>query len=400
MSYKMKAARYVEICKKTFTRKTVYKNSPPWNCGYYDGEYLYGDCWCFNPKVILWSDSIGQPVYDNYTVGKAYYAEGIKASGMPDVTGDYIMANFCTQVSFSKMLQDKIAPCLLLITNAHMGAYIGDYVVDGYTYNVCEFSPNGNLRPYDRGLKYSYVDANGARRVCKDGKILGYWSKAGYLTSFIDYTNAVTPNPINQVTNKLSAQALAEAIIAKNVHGHDVGNGQERINNLKAMGYTDTEIRSAQEIINAIFAKNNKLTAEQLATAILAGTLNGKTIGNGLNRINNLKAMGYTEAEIRAAQDIVNERLINSAPIAIEQPSLNEARKTFAQNLPVIQQGSTGETVKILQQTLTDLKFYTGDIDGEAGTYTVNAIKTAQSAWGLFPDGIFGLQSWSKLLNL
>lgn len=78
--------------------------------------------------------------------------------------------------------------------------------------------------------------------------------------------------------------------------------------------------------------------------------------------------MGYTEAEIRAAQDIVNERLIGSAPTAIEQPSLNEARKTFTQNLPVIEMNSEGEIVKILQQTLTDLGFYTGDIDGKAET--------------------------------
>ena len=36
--------------------------------------------------------------------GKYYYLDGINASGMPDTTGDVIMANYCTQVSFSKML--------------------------------------------------------------------------------------------------------------------------------------------------------------------------------------------------------------------------------------------------------------------------------------------------------
>lgn len=399
MGWKIKASRYVEVCKQTFKRKTKYKNSPPWNCGYFDGEYLYGDCWCFNPKVILWSESINQPVYENYTVGKAYYLEGIKASGMPDTTGDDIMARFCTQVSFSKMLQDKIAPCLLLITNAHMGAYIGDYEVDGYTYNVCEFSPNSNLRPYDRGLKYSYVDANGARRVCKGGTILGYWSKAGYLTSFVDYTDAVTPNPIEKVTKKLSAAELADAIINKNVHGHDVGNGTDRINNLKAMGYTDSEIKAAQEIINQKFAVAKKLTAEQLADAILAGSLDGKKIGNGTDRINNLKAAGYTEAEIRAAQDIVNERLIGKAP-TVKEPDTSEVRKAIAQSFKTIQQGSTGETVEVLQKALKTLGFYTGDIDGWVGYYTVQAIKDAQRAWGLTPDGIFGVKSWSKLLDL
>lgn len=399
MGWKIKAERYIEICKKTFTRKTRYENSPPWNCGYYDGEYLYGDCWCFNPKVILWSESIGQPVCDNFTRGKYYYLDGIQASGMPDTTGDVIMANYCTQVSFAKMLQDKIAPCLLLITNAHMGAYIGDYVVNGYTYNVCEFSPNENLRPYNQGLKYSYVDANGARRVCKDGAILGYWSKAGYLTSFVDYTNTVTLNPIEKVTNKLSASALADAIIAKNVHGRDVGNGQDRINNLKTMGYTEAEIKAAQEIINQKFAIAKKLTSEQLADAILAGSLNGKQIGNGITRINNLKAAGYTETEIRAAQDIVNERLIGKAP-TVQQPDTTTARKTIAQNMKTVQKGSTGETVELLQKVLKSLGFYTGNIDGKAGNYTVDAIKKAQTTWGIIVDGIFGPQSWNKLLEV
>lgn len=189
MGYKIKAARYVEICHKVMNRPTKYRNYAPWNCGYYDGTYLYGDCWCFNPKVILWSESIGDPVCDNYTVGKYYYTEGIKASGMPDTTGDDIMAKYCTQVSFSKMLQDKKAPCLLLITNQHMGAYIGDFEKNGKTYNVCEFTPNSNLGD---GLCPSYVDENGARRVCKGGRAIGYWDKAGYLTSFVDYSDTKT----------------------------------------------------------------------------------------------------------------------------------------------------------------------------------------------------------------
>ena len=166
------------------------------------------------------------------------------------------------------------------------------------------------------------------------------------------------------------------------------------------MGYTDAEIKAAQEIINAMFAKNNKLTAEQLADAILAGNLDGKTIGNGTDRINNLKAMGYTEAEIRAAQDIVNERLIGSSPTAQEQPSINEARKTFAQNMITVKSGSTGETVEVLQKTLKELGFYNGTIDGEAGTQTIAAIKSAQSAWGIIADGVFGTQSWSALMNV
>ena len=245
MGYKISADRYVEVCKKTMKRKTKYKNSPPWNCGYYDGVYLYGDCWCFNPKVILWSESTNDPVYDNYTVGKYYYWDGIKASGMPDTFGDVIMQDYCTQVSFAKMLADKKAPCLLLITGHHMGAYIGEWTENGKTYNTCEFTPNEWLGD---GLCPSYCDENGARRTCKDGTIIGYWNKAGYLTSFVDYTNAKSTS--TQVEEKhYSTDELADRIISG-----IYGSGEARKNALKEAGYTTAEITAAQQKVNAIMA--------------------------------------------------------------------------------------------------------------------------------------------------
>lgn len=341
MAFKIKAKRYIEICKKTLKRKTRYKNSPPWNCGYYDGTYLWGDCWCFNPKVILWSESIGQPVCDNYTVGKYYYTEGIKASGMPDETGDAIMNKYCTQVSFAKMLQDKKAPCLLLITGQHMGAYIGEWTQNGKTYNTCEYTSNPSL---GNGLCPSYVDQNGARRVYKGGTIIGYWNKAGYLTSFVDYSDSVTESV---VTKKLNAEELAAAIISGVVQGQKVGNGQDRINNLKAMGYTETEIRAAQDIINKNLAKTTSTTSE-----------NSK-----------------------------------------KQTATTSSKAYVIKSLPIIQNDSKGEVVTILQKTLKALGFYTGTIDGVAGAMTVTAIKAAQKAWGITVDGSFGPNSWTKLLN-
>ena len=75
---------------------------------------------------------------DNYTKGTYVdVVNGIRKSGLPDTTGDNIMNSYCTQVSFSKMLKDKKAPCLLLINGRHMGAYIGEFTMNGKVYNTC-----------------------------------------------------------------------------------------------------------------------------------------------------------------------------------------------------------------------------------------------------------------------
>ena len=73
--------------------------------------------------------------------------------------------------------------------------------------------------------------------------------------------------------------------------------------------------------------------------------------------------------------------------------------------MKVIQQGSTGETVKVLQQTLKELGYYSGSIDGQAGPLTVQAIKAIQTDWNAADgvtliDGSFGPQSWSRLLEV
>lgn len=324
MGYKISADRYVEICFKTMKRKTKYRNSPPWNCGYYDGTYLYGDCWCFNPKVILWSESIGQPVCDNYTVGKYYYTEGINASGMPDVTGDVIMSKYCTQTTFKKMLTAGVAPCLLLINGQHMGSYIGEFTYNGKTYNACEFTPNANLGD---GLCPSYVDENGGRRTCKGGKLLGYWDKCGYLTSFVDYTKASSTTIKDNIV-KLDTEELAKAIISGTVHGREIGNGEERKTALRFMGYTDEEISAAQKRVNEMLApeQTKKLSTEELAQAIIAGEVDGKKIGNGAERKKNLKALGYTDDEISAAQKRVNELLEGGASDPKEGQPLTKAQ--------------------------------------------------------------------------
>lgn len=275
--FKIKAARYVEICHNVMARKTKYRNRYPYNCGYYDGEYLYGDCWCFNPKSIMWAESIGKPIDKHYTVGKEAvderYFKGIEASGIGDYTGDAIMARYCEKVSFANLLKKKQAPALLLITGIHMGAYIGDFVKSGRTYNVCEFTPNSYLGD---GLCPSYVDATGGRYTHKGGILLGYWNTAGYPTAFVDYSAASegTDSSGAAVQKPWSIDNVAVHIMrGKLPDGTEVPNG---IDARKAFfgqyGYGADEVQQAQDIVNEVYARNKRdVHVLEIAMKLIAG---------------------------------------------------------------------------------------------------------------------------------
>ena len=83
-------------------------------------------------------------------------------------------------------------------------------------------------------------------------------------------------------------------------------------------------------------------------------------------------------------------------------------------NFSTVKYGSAGLSVFVLQALLRGLQ-YTGadgkpiDIDGNAGTNTVNAInqfQRSQIAYGFDcgtngkPDGIFGKKCWERLLGV
>ena len=141
-----------------------------------------------------------------------------------------------------------------------------------------------------------------------------------YLLSKLPYiaeqVNAAL-NPAPQPAAPAAPTKLSAAEIAEGMKRGDYGNGAARKKKLKELGYTDAEIQAAQDIVNgnkaAEPAKPAKLTAEQLADEIIAAKW-----GNGDARIANLKAAGYTDAEITAAQSVVNNKLAKkpAAPAA------------------------------------------------------------------------------------
>ncbi len=62
-----------------------------------------------------------------------------------------------------------------------------------------------------------------------------------------------------------------------------------------------------------------------------------------------------------------------------------------------VKQGSTGTTVRTIQQKLKNWGYYKGNVDGIFGSETKTAVKYFQRKNGLTPDGIVGTATAAKL---
>lgn len=64
-----------------------------------------------------------------------------------------------------------------------------------------------------------------------------------------------------------------------------------------------------------------------------------------------------------------------------------------------LKEGMKGNAVRTLQRRLKNLGYYSGSIDGDYGTATVNAVRAFQSDYGLTVDGVAGESTLNKLYN-
>lgn len=210
MAYKkIKLWRYIEVAFRCMMRPNKYSNKFPYNCGYFDGTYLNGDCWCTNPKTIVWGEALGTPICDNYT--KGYFinpSEGYSATGLPDWTGDNIMNKLCEGVStdFSQLTPGE----LLLIDGDHMGIYFGWWSWNGKIYNTFEVTANTTIAD-GTGFGASFVTSDGKRLSHKDGTAFGKWDRHGKLSKWIDY-DGVYDGIANDVLEEIFSPKPAESV--------------------------------------------------------------------------------------------------------------------------------------------------------------------------------------------
>jgi peptidoglycan hydrolase-like protein with peptidoglycan-binding domain len=64
-----------------------------------------------------------------------------------------------------------------------------------------------------------------------------------------------------------------------------------------------------------------------------------------------------------------------------------------------LRQGLRGPAVTRLQQRLSRLGFFSGVVDGVFGGETDEAVRAAQSNFGLDADGVVGAATWDALLQ-
>jgi murein L,D-transpeptidase YcbB/YkuD len=81
----------------------------------------------------------------------------------------------------------------------------------------------------------------------------------------------------------------------------------------------------------------------------------------------------------------------------------NAAADTVSLEVPILELGSEGETVKAVQRMLYAMGYALGGknpIDGKFGEKTDVAVRDYQSKNGLYADGIVGAKTWTKLLGV
>lgn len=158
--------------------RTSYKNSYPFNLGYWNGSEYSWDCWNL-VKSLIWG------WHESKTIG--YHAKYDAATGLGDWTGAQIMAR-CENVStdFSKLTPGEF---LLSPDEGHAGVYVGEYIINSKCYNVVECTVN-----WKNKVQLSYVSNTGKRYQYKDGpQAVTPWGKHGKLSPWIDYSVQPTP---------------------------------------------------------------------------------------------------------------------------------------------------------------------------------------------------------------
>lgn len=136
--------------------------------------------------------------------------------------------------------------------------------------------------------------------------------------------------------------------------------------------------------VNEILGGSAKRTLREEAQYMIDNNINGKA------RYNQCVEDGFHYEEV---QNEIDRMLAKDK---------SDILTTMIACLPTIQNGSTGDAVKVLQTELKLMGYYDGDIDGSFGSMTETALKGFQTniskVYGSFGvDGVCGKKTWTKI---
>ena len=135
--------------------------------------------------------------------------------------------------------------------------------------------------------------------------------------------------------------------------------------------------------------KNGRAGGAMLMFLLLAALLIVLALLFGMRALNT-----WSEYEYEAQVTPVPTATVMAMSVT-RDPSLVTA--TPAPTALYMASGSEGEGVRELQEILLSLGYYTGQVDGQFGSGTRDAVKIFQAQHDLEPDGIVGQMTWDKL---
>ena len=102
---------------------------------------------------------------------------------------------------------------------------------------------------------------------------------------------------------------------------------------------------------------------------------------------------------IPLAQEVRREMSLTPTPLPPVPDTVRATEVTAGEATPEppLRNGSTGEKVESLQTRLTELGYYQGEIDGQFGAGTREAVIAFQKRNGLDADGLAGEETLRKL---
>ena len=169
--------------------------------------------------------------------------------------------------------------------------------------------------------------------------------------------------------------------------------------------------------LNAIAAAVARKGGTSASTSTSGTTLKLNSQGTKVTQLQqDLKQLGYYYAEITGnfgekteaavkkfqqakgltADGVAGTSTLNAIAAAITAAGGSTSSGTGISGMKL---GSTGDDVRALQQNLTTLGYYYGDITGRYGSLTQQAVKKFQKAKGLTADGVAGASTVSAIAS-